>query len=487
MWMIFLYGLATFMETGIGIWMFGKMFPERESSSDCKLARRILLTLLILTTYTMHRAYGKEYVYEKYFFVFAYIVVMALDFILYRYKDLVVIDEKTKKVILFIYVSLMLTWQYWVSYLSFLTIILANVYLPFFLVLFYKCDFFQAYLWEVLYLTNIGLTKVVYIFAVGTVKHKRVNDFIFSKSMHFYSSVIYLLLIYIIILFLKKFFRIDLWMSELLKYHKKAMVFVVVSECSVLYLLLAMNWGYVQNRDLIVGLIVVSAVVLILLFALVYFFTRNIDAEKNILQIRNNIIVNQYEELNENYKKYRCLIHDQKYMMNYIEECIRTENFEEIKNIIKKNRNKFTERYYWTGIIALDNVIAIEKRRMDNANIQFYVETDVTDIIMEDIDVIILLENLFDNAIQAAKKCEGKREIRFNIKNVNSMLILKLWNCSCKKPDKRKERFVTDKKDSKGHGWGVESVKYIVEKYDGSIEFKYDETFFEVIIMIKGE
>ena len=173
--------------------------------------------------------------------------------------------------------------------------------------------------------------------------------------------------------------------------------------------------------------------------------------------------------------------------MNYIEECIRTENFEEIKNIIKKNRNKFTERYYWTGIIAFDNVIAIEKRRMDNANIQFYVETDVTDIIMEDIDVIILLENLFDNAIQAAKKCEGKREIRFNIKNVNSMLILKLWNCSCKKPDKRKERFVTDKKDSKGHGWGVESVKYIVEKYDGSIEFKYDETFFEVIIMIKGE
>ena len=230
MWMIFLYGLATFMETGIGIWMFGKMFPERESSSGCKLARRILLTLLILTTYTMHRAYGKEYVYEKYFFVFAYIVVMALDFILYRYKDLVVIDEKTKKVILFIYVSLMLTWQYWVSYLSFLTIILANVYLPFFLVLFYKCDFFQAYLWEVLYLTNIGLTKVVYIFAVGTVKHKRVNDFIFSKSIHFYSSVIYLLLIYIIILFLKKFFRIDLWMSELLKYHKKAMVFVVVSD-----------------------------------------------------------------------------------------------------------------------------------------------------------------------------------------------------------------------------------------------------------------
>ena len=33
MWMILLYGLATFMETGIGIWMFGKMFPERKTEN----------------------------------------------------------------------------------------------------------------------------------------------------------------------------------------------------------------------------------------------------------------------------------------------------------------------------------------------------------------------------------------------------------------------------------------------------------------------
>ena len=46
---------------------------------------------------------------------------------------------------------------------------------------------------------------------------------------------------------------------------------------------------------------------------------------------------------------------------------------------------------------------------------------------MEDIDIIILLENSFDNAIEAVEKCNDRKEIRFNIRNVNSMLILKIW------------------------------------------------------------
>ena len=127
-------------------------------------------------------------------------------------------------------------------------------------------------------------------------------------------------------------------------------------------------------------------------------------------------------------------------MMDYIEECIGTGNFSEAQKIIKKSRNKFSERYYWTGITVLDNVISIEKRKMDNMNIEFHIETDVTDIVMEDIDIIILLENLFDNAIEAVEKCANKKEIKFSIKNINSMLVLKLWNSSCKKAESEKRK-----------------------------------------------
>ena len=99
------------------------------------------------------------------------------------------------------------------------------------------------------------------------------------------------------LLYTSKSFRIETWLSEFLKYHKKVLLFGLVSECIVLYLLLTMNWGYVQNKDLIIGLVTVSGIILLLLFVLAYFFAKSIDTEKNILKIRNNIIVKQYEEM----------------------------------------------------------------------------------------------------------------------------------------------------------------------------------------------
>ena len=40
MWMVLLYGVATFMETGVGVWMFGRMFPERKSSSEYRWVQK---------------------------------------------------------------------------------------------------------------------------------------------------------------------------------------------------------------------------------------------------------------------------------------------------------------------------------------------------------------------------------------------------------------------------------------------------------------
>ena len=77
----------------------------------------------------------------------------------------------------------------------------------------------------------------------------------------------------------------------------------------------------------------------------------------------------------------------------------------------------------------LDNIIAIAKRKMDDANIVFYAEIDVTDIVIEQLDFIILLENLFDNAIESAVKCEKER------KSVHILGFLEL----CPKPRQRTE------------------------------------------------
>lgn len=164
--------------------------------------------------------------------------------------------------------------------------------------------------------------------------------------------------------------------------------------------------------------------------------------------------------------------------------CIERGEIDEVTKVVEKRKEKLTERYYWTGTEFIDNVITLEKQKMDDLNIEFELISDISDYPIEEIDMIILLENLFHNAIEAACQCEKERKILLTIRNVNETFILKIWNTSPKKPIVKGEKFLTDKKDIRGHGWGLESVKYTVKKYDGKIEFQYDNNFFEVIIII---
>ena len=129
-----------------------------------------------------------------------------------------------------------------------------------------------------------------------------------GMSVHFYAGVVYLLIFYVLFLIIQKNFCVEKWLNDLLTDCKKMILFVALSECSILYFLLTMNWGYIENRELIISFGVISGIALILLFVLARFWAKSIYTEKNILEVRNNVIASQYEELNESYKKYRCLI-----------------------------------------------------------------------------------------------------------------------------------------------------------------------------------
>lgn len=41
--------------------------------------------------------------------------------------------------------------------------------------------------------------------------------------------------------------------------------------------------------------------------------------------------------------------------------------------------------------------------------------------------------------------------------------MMKMWNTSTRIPDVKRGKFVTDKLEAEGHGWGIESVKRLVK------------------------
>ena len=90
-----------------------------------------------------------------------------------------------------------------------------------------------------------------------------------------------------------------------------------------------------------------------------------------------------------------------------------------------------------------------------------------------------------DNAIEAAEQCQKEnRKIWMSIQNINEMFLMTLKNTCETEPIEKNNKFVTHKKNADRHGLGVESVRRIMEKYQGEISFEYENGFFEVSIII---
>ena len=64
---VLLYGLATFMETGIGVWIFGQIFPKRsmETEKDKTVWKIILIILLYFTAYSFCESYLENNIETK--------------------------------------------------------------------------------------------------------------------------------------------------------------------------------------------------------------------------------------------------------------------------------------------------------------------------------------------------------------------------------------------------------------------------------------
>ena len=103
---------------------------------------------------------------------------------------------------------------------------------------------------------------------------------------------------------------------------------------------------------------------------------------------------------------------------------------------------------------------------------------------MEQGDIGVLYGNLLDNAIEACQKVsEEKRFIKIENKYSAGKLLLVVTNS---KENWINENLKTTKKDTYSHGRGISSVRRVVEKYNGVVQFMDNGTIFEVSVMLYG-
>ena len=98
---------------------------------------------------------------------------------------------------------------------------------------------------------------------------------------------------------------------------------------------------------------------------------------------------------------------------------------------------------------------------------------------IKDVDMVILLSNLLDNAIEACAKIEGEKEIILESYIKKGKWMLKISNPVAQKPLIVNNRILTTKDNKRIHGIGILNIQRVVEKYSGNVLFLSDEKQFE--------
>ena len=135
---------------------------------------------------------------------------------------------------------------------------------------------------------------------------------------------------------------------------------------------------------------------------------------------------------------------------------------------------------------VIDAVLGAKAAAMEAGNIPFTAELHLAQSIpLEGPELCALLGNLLDNAIEAcAKLPPPDRQIRLSLRCDRGLFILRKSNPSPGETKRQGRRLLTSKTDPAHHGIGTESVRAIVEKYNGSVEFTEQNGTFECMLYL---
>lgn len=100
--------------------------------------------------------------------------------------------------------------------------------------------------------------------------------------------------------------------------------------------------------------------------------------------------------------------------------------------------------------------------------IYIYIANEIPEF--SDLDLCVLLGNALDNAIEGVSG-EGNNEIYLELRNVDNFFMISVKNTIINSVLEDNPNLISKKNEKEVHGLGILSMKEVVQKYNGSIEF----------------
>ena len=275
---------------------------------------------------------------------------------------------------------------------------------------------------------------------------------------------------------------------------KKELSLIVISAVSIAILMALWNIEINLSQDFVLYTnIFICLLILVLNFIVLVFreilFREKFDNKK--LKEYNQLIRMQLRgqgEVAEMYSNIRSLKHDMNNHLHTISGYMQMNEYERAEEYIQNIIGEISAmKLYQSGNPTMDALIGSKTTLAKAQNIQVDIEMSVPrELKMAPEDMVILLGNLYDNAIDANLKIKEyeKRYINIRILYHNSNLIIFFENATY---EKDKSTWITTKKNTFAHGFGIKNIDRIVNQYDGYCQRELKNNVFLCQIRIPQE
>jgi len=233
--------------------------------------------------------------------------------------------------------------------------------------------------------------------------------------------------------------------------------------------------------------ILLAVATLITLFCILAFFlysshlkkendlkTKNIEFQEENDGLRLALYANM-EMMDDDMRQYR---HDNRHHVAVLKELASKGELEEIKDYLAQLSEQSEElkkkNVLYTGNYMVDAIINGIVTKEVYADVKFQCEGKLPrKLMIQDVDLSGLLSNGLENAAEACLHSNGDKYVLFKAASYENMIHFEIKNTydSTRYKALSKGDFETTKRDNEYHGYGIESMRRVVKKYDGKLEY----------------
>lgn len=308
--------------------------------------------------------------------------------------------------------------------------------------------------------------------------------------MNSFVAIIDMLLVFLCVVFIRRMFK---GYKNKILYDEEWLKFIIFPIFTIITIAAFISsFGSLEDVRQIRMLYIVSIGLIMMNFYVFHILEdiakkSELAKEKEIFELQGKEQLEMYNALNDSFEKQKAESHEFKNHILCIQALAENGEYENLTEYVKSvsRQEQSVINVIDTNNVIINTVVNAKYQEAISKHIVFVFRiNDLSGIKMSEKDIVIMLSNMLNNAIEACEQCKDNRVIKLKFMRENGGTILSVKNTFSKPVIRQGDIFLTTKDyERSSHGVGIRNIIKVINKYKGTYVIRDCDNEFYFSIM----